>query len=178
MLNANKTTFAANKDAQTTLQQCRKCTSRFLWRQYSVRHQRPGYRKTVQWYFRNVYGKYVYPEEVENDFPNVKADTFGFFPEPLNDNQVVAINPGGPTKFIYTGSKNIAAAKQLLTFLTQPENLQYRLDNDPNVSSLNFPALKKDKFDAEQKEKSLPHTPSEGLFTRQPLNMSMPNGEI
>jgi raffinose/stachyose/melibiose transport system substrate-binding protein len=91
------------------------------------------------------------PAAVEKAFPNMKADTFGYFPMPLNDNQIVAVNPGGPSKFIYSGSKNIAAAKQYLAFLAQPDSLQYLLDNEPTMSSLNFTGLK-DKFNQEQKD--------------------------
>jgi raffinose/stachyose/melibiose transport system substrate-binding protein len=83
-----------------------------------------------------------FPQEVEKDFPDVKADTFGFFVMPLADNQLLNLNPAGPTHFIYSGSQHIAEAKQYFDFLTQPENLQYTVDNTPRFMTLPFPGLK------------------------------------
>jgi raffinose/stachyose/melibiose transport system substrate-binding protein len=52
------------------------------------------------------------------------------------------INPAGPTKFIYSGSQHIDEAKQYLDFLTQPDNLQYLIDNTPEIQTLPFPDVK------------------------------------
>ncbi|MBI5032714.1 MAG: carbohydrate ABC transporter substrate-binding protein [Chloroflexi bacterium] len=83
-----------------------------------------------------------FPQELEKDYPNVKADTWGFFVMPLADNQLLNLNPAGPTKFIYAGSKHSAEAKQYFNFLTQPENLQYFIDNNPRAMTLPFPGVK------------------------------------
>jgi raffinose/stachyose/melibiose transport system substrate-binding protein len=61
---------------------------------------------------------------------------------PLADNQLLNVNPAGPTKFIYSGSQHIAEAKQYFNFLTQPENLQYFIDNNPRAMTLPFPGVK------------------------------------
>ena len=84
----------------------------------------------------------AFPQELEKDYPNVKADTFGFFVMPLADNQLLNLNPAGPTKFIYSGSKHIAEAKQYFNFLTQPENIQYFIDNNPRALTMPFPGVK------------------------------------
>lgn len=81
------------------------------------------------------------PQAVEADFPDVSADTFGFFVMPLADNQNLNINPAGPTKFIYSGSEHIDEAKQYFAFLTRPENLQYLIDNNPGMRTLPFEGL-------------------------------------
>ena len=52
------------------------------------------------------------------------------------------VNPAGPTKFIWSGSKHIDQAKQFLNFLAQPDSLQYLVDNDPNSPTLPFPGIK------------------------------------
>jgi len=83
-----------------------------------------------------------FPQEVEKDYPNVKADTWGFFVMPLADNQLLNVNPAGPTKFIYSGSKHIDEAKQYFNFLLQPENIQYYIDNSPRANTLPFPGVK------------------------------------
>jgi raffinose/stachyose/melibiose transport system substrate-binding protein len=78
------------------------------------------------------------PGQIATAFPEVSADSFGFFLIPLADNQIWNTNPGGPSKFIYSGSENIEAAKSYFEFLTRQENLQYMLDNEPQFALLNF----------------------------------------
>ncbi len=84
----------------------------------------------------------AFPQELEKEYPNVKADTFGFFVMPLADNQLLNLNPAGPTKFVYSGSKHIAEAKQYFNFLTQPENVQYFIDNNPRALTMPFSGAK------------------------------------
>jgi raffinose/stachyose/melibiose transport system substrate-binding protein len=88
---------------------------------------------------------------IETDYPETAATTFGFFPIPLADNQLAPAHPAGPSKFIYSGSANIDAAKQYLAFLAAPENLQYLLDNTPDFADLNFSGLTA-KWTPEQQE--------------------------
>ncbi len=80
-------------------------------------------------------------EQVEAAYPDVSADTFGYFVIPLADNQIWNINPAAPSKFIYSGSENIEAAKAYFEFLTRPENLQYLLDNEPAFTMLSFSGM-------------------------------------
>lgn len=80
-------------------------------------------------------------EEIATEYEDFEIEDIGFFPIPLTDNQIYYINPGGPSKFIYSGSKYIDEAKQYFNFLTKQENLQYMLENDPTISNLNFPDL-------------------------------------
>ena len=70
---------------------------------------------------------------------------------PLVDNMLAPAHPAGPSKFIYSGSPHIAEAKQYLAFLTEPENLQYLLDNSPEFATLSFSGLQ-DKWTPEQIE--------------------------
>ncbi|HOU14821.1 MAG TPA: ABC transporter substrate-binding protein [Anaerolineae bacterium] len=87
-------------------------------------------------------GNLVFAQSVKNDYPEFDAESLGVFVIPLADNQVLNINPAGPTKFIYKGSKHVAEAQQYFNFLTQPENLQYLIDNTPAVNSLPFTGIK------------------------------------
>ncbi|MDI4644709.1 ABC transporter substrate-binding protein [Cohnella hashimotonis] len=89
--------------------------------------------------------------ELAGQYPEYKVEDIGFFPIPLTDNQIYYINPGGPSKFIYSGSKHIDEAKRYFDFLTKQENLQFMLDNDPTISNLNFPDLK-NKYTSEQQK--------------------------
>ena len=90
------------------------------------------------------------PVSIESQY-EVAADTFGFFPIPLVDNQLAPAHPAGPSKFIYAGSEHIEEAKQYLAFLMQPENLQYLLDNTDAFADLNFSGLQA-KWTPEQQE--------------------------
>ncbi len=150
-LNANKSKFADNQSMLQALQQLQEMYKAGFFGSNALSD------KFDQTESKMASGKFAMtvntlsePKNIEKAFPDVKADTFGFFVMPLADNQIVNVNPGGPSKFIYSGSKNIAAAKQYFQFLTQPENLQYLLDNEPTFSGLNFSSAK-DKFSQEQK---------------------------
>lgn len=74
----------------------------------------------------------------EHDYPDMKASDIGVFVMPLADNQMLNLNPAGPTHFIYSGSPNIDEAKQFLDFLAQPENVQYFVENTPAAMTLPF----------------------------------------
>jgi len=89
--------------------------------------------------------------QVAERLEEFEIEDIGFFPIPLTDNTIYYINPGGPSKFIYSGSKYIEEAKQYFNFLTRPENLQFMLDNDSTIANLNFPGLK-NKYTVEQQK--------------------------
>ncbi len=89
------------------------------------------------------------PISIENDY-DVPAETFGFFPIPLADNQLPPAHPAGPAKFIYSGSEHIDQAKTYLAYLTEAENLQYLLDNADEFASLNFADLEPKWNEAQQ----------------------------
>jgi raffinose/stachyose/melibiose transport system substrate-binding protein len=78
------------------------------------------------------------PSQIQEAYPEVSEDNFGFFVIPLADNQIWNVNPAAPSKFIYSGSENIEAAKAYFEFLTRPENLQFTLDNEAQFAMLNF----------------------------------------
>ena len=78
------------------------------------------------------------PKQIATAFPEVAEDNFGFFLLPLADNQIWNTNPAAVSKFIYSGSANIEAAKAYFEFLASPESLQYMLDNEPQFTLLNF----------------------------------------
>ncbi len=63
-------------------------------------------------------------------------DDFGLFLLPLCDNQYLNIHPTGPSRFIYSGSPNIDAAKQYLAFLLEKDNVQYLIDEAADVENI------------------------------------------
>lgn len=110
--------------------------------------------------------------EIAANYEGFTIDDIGFFVIPLADNQFYYINPGGPSKFVYSGSPHIEEAKAYLKFLTKEENLQYLLDNDKIISNLNFPGLK-DKYTSEQK-KLLENYPKRGTDIQNFVNYVNP----
>jgi raffinose/stachyose/melibiose transport system substrate-binding protein len=78
------------------------------------------------------------PALIEAAFPDASADSFGYFLIPLADNQIWNVNPAAPSKFIYSGSENIDAAKAYFEFLTRPENLQHTVDTEEQFVLLTF----------------------------------------
>ena len=83
-----------------------------------------------------------FPTELNAAYPDFAAEDIGFFVMPLCDNQVLNMNPVGPTRFIYSGSDKIDAAKQYLAFIAEPENLQYHIENVPKFNILPFTGVK------------------------------------
>ncbi|WP_216651802.1 ABC transporter substrate-binding protein [Paenibacillus sp. NEAU-GSW1] len=90
------------------------------------------------------------PAQIEKSVSGSSASDYGFFPIPLNDNQNLNVNPAAPSKFISSNSKHIEEAKQYFAFLTEQENLQFLLDNEPKFTNLNFSGVTA-KFNEEQK---------------------------
>ena len=142
-LNANKAKFADNPTMLTALTQLKELyTLGFMGKNalsdaYTDRDKVMASGKVAMTVMSTAF-----PQEVEAAYPDVKADTFGFFVMPLADNQQLNLNPAGPTKFIFSGSQHIAEAKAYFNFLTQPENIQYFVDNNPRALTLPFPGVK------------------------------------
>jgi raffinose/stachyose/melibiose transport system substrate-binding protein len=90
------------------------------------------------------------PAQIEAADPSASADDYGFFLMPLADNQIWNVNPAAPSKFIYTGSEHVDAAKAYFEFLARPENLQFVLDNEAQFVLLNFDGVHAELSEAQQ----------------------------
>jgi len=142
-LNANKAKFADNPTMLTVLTQLKEMYDLgFLGKNALADAYSDGTKVMASGKVAMMVANLTFPQQVEHDYPDVKADTFGQFVMPLADNQVLNINPAGPTKFIYSGSPHIAEAKQYFNFLTQTDNMQYLIDNTPSMQTLPFPGVK------------------------------------
>ncbi len=148
-LNSNETTFEQNETMLEALTQLKELIDLGY---FGKNYMSNTYADTENNMASGEYAMTVYnqglPQQIENAYPDVKADTFGFFVIPLVDNQILNVNPAGPSIFVYSGSKNIDAAKQYLAYIAKPENLQYILDNTPKFNSLPFSGLN-DKYSDE-----------------------------
>lgn len=80
--------------------------------------------------------------EVEADYPDFKAtEEMGAFVMPWGDNQVIGVNPASNAYFINKESKYTEEAKQFFEFLARPENLQKRLEGQPELNALCWPEV-------------------------------------
>lgn len=74
--------------------------------------------------------------ESEMNTEGYTEEDFGLFLLPVLDNQYLNVHPTGPSRFIYSGSENIEAAKKYLSFLCRKESVQYMIDNSTDVENL------------------------------------------
>ncbi|MBA4383502.1 MAG: carbohydrate ABC transporter substrate-binding protein [Anaerolinea sp.] len=142
-LNANTATFTGNETMLTALTQLNEIYTLGFMGENALSDTYADAQKAMASgkVAMVLYGT-SFPQLVEAAYPEVKADTFGFFVMPLADNQLLNVNPAGPTEFIYSGGKHIEEAKMYFEFLTQPENLQYYVDTNPKALSLPFQGVK------------------------------------
>jgi raffinose/stachyose/melibiose transport system substrate-binding protein len=138
-LNANQATFADNPTMMTALTQLKEMYDKGYFGTDALSNEYVNTEAALAGgeYAMTVYG-FGLPSAIHNAYSDVPEDNFGFFLIPLSDNQIWNVNPAAPSKFIYSGSKNIEAAKAYFEFLTRPENLQFMLDNEPKFTMLNF----------------------------------------
>jgi raffinose/stachyose/melibiose transport system substrate-binding protein len=139
-LNANKATFADNPTMLMDLTQLQEMyTSGFFGTNALSDAYADGPKMISSGKYAMMLNNLDYAQTVEKAYPDFKADNIGVFVMPLADNQLLNINPAGPTKFIYSGSQQIDAAKQYFDFLSAPENLQFLIDNSTTVHFQTLP---------------------------------------
>jgi len=138
-LNNNETKFADSAVMKTAIEQIKEMADKGYWGENymaDVYTDQPA--KMASGEYAMTIANQGLPQQVADIGGDLTADDIGFFVMPIVDNQMLNVNPVGPTRFIYSGSKNIEAAKQYLAFLAEPENLQYMIDNVPKFQTLPF----------------------------------------
>lgn len=89
--------------------------------------------------------------QIEEEFPDFKAsEKLGAFVMPWGDNKAIGVNPASNAYFINKDSKYAEEAKQFFEYLAKPENLQKRLDGQPELSALCWPEIKSKYTDEDQ----------------------------
>lgn len=141
-LNGNTKTFAESAIMKTAIDQIKEMADKGYWGENymaDVYADQPA--KMASGEYAMTVANQGLPQQVADLNAGLTADDIGFFVIPLADNQMLNVNPVGPTRFIYSGSANVEAAKQYLAFLAQPENLQYMVDNVAKFQSLPYSGL-------------------------------------
>jgi raffinose/stachyose/melibiose transport system substrate-binding protein len=143
LLNTNKATFAGNPTMVTALTEFKELYDKGYFGKDALSDQFANTEASMAGgKYAMTVNRFGLPSQIHKAFPDVAEDNFGFFVIPLADNQIWNVNPAAPSKFIYSGSKNIAAAKAYFEFLTRPENLQFMLDNEAQFTMLDFSGVK------------------------------------
>ena len=141
-LNANTKKLADSAIMKTAVEQIKEMADKGYWGENymaDVYADQPA--KMASGEYAMTLANQGLPQQVADLNAGLTADDIGFFVMPIADNQMLNVNPVGPTRFIYSGSKNIDAAKQYLAFLAQPENLQYMIDNVAKFQNLPYSGL-------------------------------------
>jgi raffinose/stachyose/melibiose transport system substrate-binding protein len=150
-LNANETTFAENPNALLLLQQYKDLYDSGCFGDNALSDTVADQTKVISsGQAAMTVANLTFAQQVKHDYPDFNEESLDVFIIPLGDNQVLNVNPAGPTKFIWKGSKHIDEARQFLNFLAQPESLQYMIDNDPNSPTLPFPGIESRLLPAQQ----------------------------
>lgn len=138
-LNNNETTLAQDPTMKTILTQIKEMADAGYWGDNYMSNTYADSAKNI------ASGDYVmtlanqgFGAEVNKVDPNFSIDDIGYFVIPLADNQTLNVNPSGPSRFIFSGSKNADAAKQYLAYLASDESLKYMTDNVSKFNKLPF----------------------------------------
>ncbi len=149
-LNANQTTFAADANASTAVTQLNNLYQKGYFGKSALSSKEADTSKQM------ASGKYAMTlseisrgTQIASAFPTFQATDFGYFPDPILDNQLQPVHPAGPTWMIDTKSQHVTEAKEWLDFMMQPDNLQWLIDNTPDFETLPFTGVKA-KWDASQ----------------------------
>ena len=138
-LNNNEATFKGNETFTTILAQINEMAANGYWGDNYMSNQYADMPKNI------ALGEYAMAianqglgAEVNAIDPSFPVDQIGYFVAPLADNQTLNVNPSGPARFIFSGSKNIDAAKAYLEYLATDESLTYLTENVGKFNKLAY----------------------------------------
>jgi raffinose/stachyose/melibiose transport system substrate-binding protein len=151
-LNANTATFAGNATMEKALTQLQELYTKGYFGKNALSAKEADTSKMMAGgTYAMTLSQLSRGTQIAAAYPDLKATDFGYFPIPLLDNQLQPAHPAGPTWMISTKSKHIDQAKKWLAYMTQPENLQWLIDNTPDFQTLPFTGVKP-KWDASQND--------------------------
>ena len=138
-LNKNEATFAGNEKLITLFSQLKEMADKgyfgdnYMSNQYSDAPASIASGEYAMVLYNQGLGVEV--NAVDPDFP---VDNIGYFVSPLCDDQNLNVNYCGPSRFIYSGSANIDAAKQYLAYMASDESLAYMTENVGKFNQLPY----------------------------------------
>lgn len=143
-LNANKATFAGTAAMLSAVTEMKDLFDSGCWGKTALADTFADRTKAIATgQVAMVVAGTSFGAELAHDYPDTNPADYGVFLMPLADNQVLNLNPAGPTMFISSASPHIAEAKKYFEFLTEPENMKFFVDNVPNATGLPFEGVAK-----------------------------------
>ena len=138
-LNANSATFAGNEKLTLMFAQLKEMADKGYFGDNYMSNQ---YADAPAAIASGEYAMVLYNQglgaEVNAADSSFPADNIGFFVNPLCDNQSLNVNYCGPSRFIFSGSKNVEAAKKYLEFMASDESLAYMTENVAKFNQLPY----------------------------------------
>lgn len=138
-LNSNEEVFAGNETMAKILRQMKEMVDKGYWGDDYMSNE---YADTAEKIAVGDYAMSIvnqgFGEEVEAVGKGLKKEDIGYFVIPLADNQVKNVNPAGPSRFIFSGSRHQEEAKQFLAYLASEESLKYMTENVPKFNKLPY----------------------------------------
>lgn len=138
-LNANEATFEGNAELTTLLTQIKEMADKGYW---GDNYMSNAYSDTAAAIASGEYVMTLYNQglgvEVNAVDSSFEVDNIGYFAIPFCDNQCLNVNPCGPSRFIYSGSKNVEAAKKYLEFMASDDSLAYLTENVGKFNQLPY----------------------------------------
>lgn len=138
-LNNNETTLAQDGTLKLILSQIKEMADKGYWGDNYMSNTYADAAMNI------ASGDYVmtvanqgFGAEVNKVDSNFSVDDIGYFVMPLADNQTLNVNPSGPSRFIYSGSKNVEAAKKYLEFMASDESLTYLTESVSKFNKLPY----------------------------------------
>lgn len=138
-LNANEVKFVDNEDMATNLSQIKQLYDEGCFGDDALSDQfAAASSMLVEGRAAITYGPISMASQMVQEFPDFDTSKIGVFIPPVGDNQIVGVNPAGPTKFIYSGSENVDAAKAYFDFLTRADNMAWYMSQPTGARNLPF----------------------------------------
>ncbi len=138
-LNKNEATFAGNEQLITLFSELKEMADKGYFGDNFMSNQYSDAPASIA---SGEYAMVLYNQglgvEVNAADPDFPVDNIGYFVSPLCDDQNLNVNYCGPSRFIYSGSENIDAAKQYLEFMASDESLAYMTENVGKFNQLPY----------------------------------------
>lgn len=138
-LNNNEEKFAGNETLTTILEQMKDMVDKGYWGEnYMANTYEDAAKNIASGEYAMTVANQGFGTEVNAADAEFPVDQIGYFVMPLADNQTLNMNPAGPARMIFAGTKHPEEAKQYLDFLATEESLTYLTENVPKFNQLAF----------------------------------------
>lgn len=138
-LNNNEEVFQGNATMITILEQMKDMVDKGYWGEnYMSNTYADAPKNIASGEYAMTIANQGFGVEVNAVDDSFSIDNIGYFVIPLADNQTLNMNPAGPARFVYSGTKHAEEAQKYLEFLATEESLTYLTENVAKFNQLPF----------------------------------------